>query len=79
MGAIGLFFGWRQIIIISLIGFLLGALIGIALMILRKKNSGDYIPFGPFLVMGAYITMIVPFEILVVIMMEIFTLSTWNN
>ena len=79
MGAIGLFFGWRQIIIISLIGFLLGAIIGIALMILKKKNSGDYIPFGPFLAIGAFITIFVPFEILVVIMMKIFTLGTWNN
>ncbi len=62
MGAIGLFFGWRQIIIISLIGFLIGAIIGIALMILKRKSSGDYIPFGPFLVLGAIITICVPLK-----------------
>ena len=79
MGAIGLFFGWRQIIIVSLIGFLLGAIIGIILMVINKKKSGDYMPFGPFLVMGALITMFVPFKILLTIMFKIFTLGTWKN
>lgn len=79
MGALGLFFGWRTIIIISLIAFLLGAIIGVALMIIKRKNGGDYIPFGPFIVIAAFIAIFVPFDILLFIMLKIFTLGTYNT
>ena len=78
MGALGLFFGWRTIIIISLIAFLLGAIIGIVLMIIKRKNSSDYIPFGPFIVVAAFIAIYVPFEILLIVMLKIFTLGTYK-
>lgn len=76
MGALGLFFGWRTIIIISLIAFLLGAIIGVILMIFKKKNSNEYIPFGPFIVIAAIIAMFVPFNMLLFILLKIFTLGT---
>lgn len=37
MGGLGLFFGWRTIIIISLMAFLLGAIVGIILMIVKRR------------------------------------------
>ena len=76
MGGLGLFFGWRTIIIISLIAFLLGAIIGIALIAIKRKESGEYIPFGPFIVAGALIAIIVPFNILLIVLLKIFTLGT---
>ena len=76
MGALGLFFGWRMIIIISLMAFLLGAIIGICLIITKKKTSDDYIPFGPFIVIAALIAIFIPFDILLTIMWNIFTLGT---
>lgn len=77
MGALGLFFGWQTIIIISLMAFLMGALIGVALIILKKKSSDDYIPFGPFIVVATLIAMFVPFNILMFVMLKIFTLGTY--
>ena len=53
MGSLGLFFGWRTVIIVSLISFLLGAIIGIIYMIIKKKKKHEYIPFGPFIVISA--------------------------
>ncbi len=76
MGALGLFFGWRTIIMISLVAFLLGAIIGIVLIIIKRKDTGAYIPFGPFIVIGAIIAMIVPFNILLLVLLKIFTLGT---
>lgn len=76
MGALGLFFGWRLIIIISLMAFLIGAIIGIILIATKKKDSGDYIPFGPFIVIASLIATYVPFETLFTIMIKIFTLGT---
>ena len=66
MGGLGLFFGWRTIIIISLIAFLLGAIVGITLMLRKKKKSDEYIPFGPFIVISAIIAMFVPFKLLLI-------------
>lgn len=79
MGGLGLFFGWRTIIIISLIAFLLGAMVGITLMLRKKKKSDEYIPFGPFIVISAVITMFVPFKLLLIATLNIFTLGTYSR
>lgn len=79
MGALGLCFGWMNIIMISLIAFLLGAIISIALIVTKKKKTDEYIPFGPFIVMAAFIVMIVPFEILLFILLKIFTLGMYQE
>lgn len=79
MGGLGLFFGWRTIIIISLISFLLGAIVGITLMLRKKKKSDEYIPFGPFIVISAVIAMFVPFKLLLIATLNIFTLGTYSR
>ena len=79
MGGLGLFFGWRTIIIISLIAFLLGAIVGITLMFRKKKKSDEYIPFGPFIVISAVIAMFVPFKLLLIATLNIFTLGTYSR
>ena len=79
MGGLGLFFGWRTIIIISLIAFLLGAIVGITLMLRKKKKSDEYIPFGPFIVISAIIAMFVPFKLLLIATLNIFTLGTYSR
>lgn len=79
MGGLGLFFGMRTIIMISVIAFLLAAIIGVALILLKKKKGNEYIPFGPFIVGACFITMILPFDILLLALLKIFTLGTYNN
>lgn len=79
MGGLGLFFGWRTIIIISLIAFLLGAIVGIALMLRKKKKSDEYIPFGPFIVISAVIAMFVPFKLLLIATLNIFTVGMYSR
>ena len=78
MGALGLFFGWRTIIIVSLIAFLLGAIVGVVLILVKRKKGVEYIPFGPFIVIATIIAIFVPFDILLNIMLQIFTLGTYN-
>ncbi len=78
MGGLGLFFGWRTIIIVSLIAFLLGAIIGIILIIAKRKTGEEYIPFGPFIVIAAITAMFIPFNILLFILLKIFTLGTYK-
>lgn len=77
MGAIGLYFGLQNIVVISVLAFLIGAIASIIYMIIKRKNANSYIPFGPFIVISSIITIFVPFSILFNILMEIFTLGIY--
>ena len=55
MGALGLYFGLTNIIIVSLVSFLVCAVISIVLLATKIKKTDEYIPFGPFIVVGAFI------------------------
>ena len=52
LAALGAWFGWQLLPAIILISSLLGAVIGIGLMLLKQKNRNTAIPFGPFLAIG---------------------------
>ena len=75
MGALGLFFGLTNIIIISVLSFLIGAIMSIILLVTKKKKKSDYIPFGPFIVLATFIVTFVPTETLIFILGKIFTLG----
>lgn len=77
MGALGLFFGLQNIVLISVLAFLIGAIGSIAIMIIKRKGADTYIPFGPFIVIASIITIFVPFSILFTILMKIFTLGMY--
>ncbi len=77
MGAIGLFFGWIPIIIISVVAFLLAAVISIGILIVRRRKLNEYIPFGPFIVASSFLVVFVPFDLLLTIVLKIFTLGMY--
>jgi len=49
LAMIGGFLGWKSLIFIVLFSSLLGAVVGIAVMILKKEDMKYAVPFGPFL------------------------------
>jgi leader peptidase (prepilin peptidase)/N-methyltransferase len=55
---IGAFLGWRYIAISLFLGFFLGALAGIVLILSKIKSREDVVPFGPFIVLGSMITLL---------------------
>lgn len=60
-GVIGLFLGWLgwgSLLVGAFLGFLLGAVVGVALMMRGRAGRKTKIPFGPFMLMGAYIAVI---------------------
>lgn len=79
MAALGLFFGWLNIIIISVIAFLLAAIISIGILIVKRKKFNEYIPFGPFIVMASFIVIFTPFDLLLTIVLKIFTLGMYQS
>ena len=78
MGALGLYFGLSNIIVITLLSFLIGAILSIILLVTKIKKSNEYIPFGPFIVIGTFISIYVPFETIKNILLQIFTLGLYN-
>ena len=75
MCGLGLIFGLGSTIIVTLLSFLIGAILSIALIITKKKSINEYIPFGPFIVIASFISMCVPFTTLATLLMKIFTLG----
>jgi len=53
MGMVGSFIGWQGALLTIMLGALAGSLVGGVLILLKKHESGSYIPFGPFLAAGA--------------------------
>ena len=51
---IGAFLGWQLTLLSLFLGFFLGSLVGIAVLIKNKRQS-DIVPFGPFIAMGTII------------------------
>ena len=58
MAALGFVFGPYNILIIMLLSFILGGIIGIILILLKKKTRKDYIPFGPFIAISAILVLL---------------------
>lgn len=79
MGALGLYFGLSNIVIITLVSFLIGAILSIILLVTRIKKTDEYIPFGPFIVIATFISMYIPFEQIKNILMIIFTLGMYKG
>ncbi len=52
LAAIGAWFGWKLLPAVILLSSTLGAIIGIALIVLTKRGKDVPIPFGPFLAIG---------------------------
>jgi leader peptidase (prepilin peptidase)/N-methyltransferase len=65
MAAIGFLFGIKYILVITLVSFLLGAIVGGTLIIIRKKDTNSYIPFGPFIVIATILLIFVPADYII--------------
>src|SRR3989344_2510798 len=50
----GLFLGWPNVLVALFVAFTLGAAVGVALILLKKKGLRSQVPFGPFLIGGTF-------------------------
>lgn len=64
MAMIGGFLGWKGVILTTFLGSLSGAIVGLLLMLLKGREWGSKIPFGPYLALGSAITLFYGHEIL---------------
>jgi leader peptidase (prepilin peptidase)/N-methyltransferase len=54
---IGAFLGWRQALLTIMVGAVAGSLVGLGLMAARRMERKQYLPFGPFLALGAILSL----------------------
>lgn len=79
IGALGLYFGFANILSISIMAFLIGAIFAVILIITKQKRATEYMSFGPFIVISAFINIFVPFDIIVTVLKTIFTLGMYKK
>jgi leader peptidase (prepilin peptidase)/N-methyltransferase len=58
LAALGAWLGWQSLPLIVLLSAVVGALVGIGLIVLRKRDRSIPIPFGPYLAAAGWITML---------------------
>jgi leader peptidase (prepilin peptidase)/N-methyltransferase len=59
LAMIGSFLGWKAIFLTLFFASLFGTLISLMLILLKKKEMGEYVPFGPYLAIGAIISIFI--------------------
>ncbi|MBT0585540.1 prepilin peptidase [Alteromonas oceanisediminis] len=57
LAALGAFTGWQGLPIIVILSSLVGAIVGISLIALRKNDATQAIPFGPYLAVAGWLTL----------------------
>ncbi|HEV2610569.1 MAG TPA: A24 family peptidase [Noviherbaspirillum sp.] len=58
LAALGAWMGWKMLPIIILLSSVVGAIVGIALIVLTKRGRDNPIPFGPYLAVAGLIALL---------------------
>ena len=64
LAMLGAFLGWKSLFFILFVSSLLGAVIGITLMVIKGENMKYAVPFGPFLSVAAVAYLFVGFDVM---------------
>ena len=53
MAAIGAFLGWQAVLFSLMLSSVIGSLVGVTLIVMRKQAWSSRLPYGPYIAMGA--------------------------
>lgn len=62
--ALGLWLGWQYTLMTLLLAFILGGVFGVIILALKIRGRKDVIPFGPFIAIGAWISLLYGVDLL---------------
>lgn len=57
LAMIGAFLGWKPVLLTIMVGAVVGTAVGLGLIGLKRMRRDQYIPFGPFLALGAVVSL----------------------
>ena len=60
-GVLGIYLGWLgwgELIAGGFLAFLIGGIVGVALMVVQRAGRKTQIPFGPFMLLGAFVAVL---------------------
>ena len=60
-GVLGLYLawlGWAELVVGAFLGFFLGGVVGIVLILVRRAGRKSQLPFGPYMLAGAFIAIL---------------------
>lgn len=81
MAALGLYFGFQGTIAVAILAFLIAAVFSVVLLIVQKirhKDLVEYIAFGPFIVIAAFVVIFVPLDVLMVLPFIVFSFGKYR-
>ena len=55
MGAIGAFLGWKSVVFSLMVSSIIGSTVGVALILMRKREWSSRLPYGPYIALAAAI------------------------
>ena len=58
MAMLGAFLGWRGAYLTILLASMVGAVVGVALLLVARKGLGHRMPFGPYLCAGGFLALV---------------------
>lgn len=64
MAAVGILLGWKQTLLAAFFGIVIGCIAALILKLRKKRGWKSEIPFGPFLCVGTFLSMLVGEQIL---------------
>lgn len=65
LAALGAWLGWQMLPLIVFISSLLGAIVGITMLLIQRKKFENTFPFGPYLALAAWIVLLWHKQILI--------------
>ena len=57
LAMIGAFLGWKPMLLTVMVGAAVGSVVGLVLIALKRVRRDQYLPFGPFLALGAIVSL----------------------
>ena len=64
LAMIGAFLGWKPVLLTIMVGALVGSVMGLGFIALKVMRRDQYLPFGPFLALGAVVSLFFYHELL---------------
>jgi leader peptidase (prepilin peptidase)/N-methyltransferase len=58
LAMLGAWLGWKPLLVVILTSSLVGAVVGISMIVLKKTERGTQIPFGPYLAAAGWMTLL---------------------